>query len=404
MDDGTRETGRLFMTALDAHIDRLRLDPWRVGGRHLADCVDDRPRGHERTDRDPPPQAPRGGAAVAKPAEPAYMLTALTPKEIAAIESERATFFAPYIAKGAIAEFDGYVKKGKSSFLMYVIGCIIHGLPCLDQPTIKAPCLWLTEERLPTFKAGLERTGLLDAPNLFCESRWRIPRNLSWPDIVEAAVRRCHAEGAEVLVIDTLPQFAGLRGDEENNAGAALLALDPLQRAAAEGLAVAITRHDRKGGGEVGESGRGSSAFSGAVDTIVSLKKQGGKHPPTQRLLEAVSRFDGVPESLVIDRQDSHIPTGSRFDEHLYRALGDPGAIELRKAQDGILNALRDGQSLNVEDLKHHVSDVSPATLTRAIDALRTTQQIERAGAGKKKAPYIYSRRAEVASQTSNPR
>ena len=332
------------------------------------------------------------------------ILTALTPKEIAAIESERATFFAPYIAKGAIAEFDGYVKKGKSSFLMYVIGCIIHGVPCLGQPTIKTPCLWLTEERLPTFKAGLERSGLLEASGLFVVSRWMIPRNLSWPEIVEAAVRRCQAEGAEVLVVDTLPQFAGLRGDEENNAGSALLALDPLQRAAAQGLAVAITRHDRKGGGVVGESGRGSSAFSGAVDTIVSLKKPEGRHPPTHRLLEAVSRFDGVPESLVIDRQECHIPTGSRFDEHLYRALGEPGALELRKAEEAVLDALRDGQSHSVDDLKPLVTGVSPATLTRAIDTLQKTQQINRAGLGKKGSPYLYSRKGEVASQTSNPR
>jgi hypothetical protein len=339
-----------------------------------------------------------------KPEKPPFNLTALTPREIAAIETDVATFFGPYIAKGAIVEFDGYVKRGKSSFLLYLIGCIIHGLRCLDQATIQTGVVWLTEERLPTFKAGLSRSGLLEARDLFVVSRWAIKRSVTWPEIVEAAVRLCKAEGAEILVIDTLPQFAGLRGDDENNAGAALEALEPLQRAAMEGLAIAVTRHDRKGGGIVGESARGSSAFSGAVDTIVQLKKPEGRHPATHRLLEAVSRFDGVPESLVIDRSEWHTPTGLRFDENLYRALGEPGALEGKRAEQGVLEALRADENLTVEQLKDKLTDVSPATLTRALDALRTQQHIHRSGLGKKGNPFLYSLRAEVSYQTSNHR
>ncbi|HEY5484444.1 MAG TPA: hypothetical protein VIK31_11660, partial [Propionibacteriaceae bacterium] len=57
--------------------------------------------------------------------------------------------------------------------------------------------------------------------------------------------------------MDTLPQFAGLRGDAENNSGDALEAIGPLQLLAADGFAILVTRHDRKSGGEVGESARG---------------------------------------------------------------------------------------------------------------------------------------------------
>jgi hypothetical protein len=41
--------------------------------------------------------------------------------------------------------------------------------------------------------------------------------------------------GAGVLIVDTVSQFAGLRGDAENNSGDALAAVEPLQAAAAEG-------------------------------------------------------------------------------------------------------------------------------------------------------------------------
>src|SRR5436190_1586116 len=74
-----------------------------------------------------------------------------------------------------------------------------------------------------------------------------------------------------LLVVDTLPQWAGLRGDSENSSGAALEAIEPLQRATAAGVGVVLVRHDRKGSGEVGESARGSTAFGGAVDVILQL-------------------------------------------------------------------------------------------------------------------------------------
>src|SRR6185436_12737761 len=91
--------------------------------------------------------------------------------------------------------------------------------------------------------------------------------------------------------VDTVSQFAGLRGDAENNSGDALAAIEPLQEAAAQGLAVIAVRHERKGGGEVGESGRGSSAFSGAVDIVVAIRRGEGQTKPTVRVLHTLSRF-----------------------------------------------------------------------------------------------------------------
>ena len=55
-----------------------------------------------------------------------------------------------------------------------------------------------------------------------------------WPAIAALARRKVQEVGARLLVVDTLPQFAGLRGDSENNAGDALQALEPLQRIAAD--------------------------------------------------------------------------------------------------------------------------------------------------------------------------
>ena len=49
--------------------------------------------------------------------------------------------------------------------------------------------------------------------------------------------------------------------------------MKPLQLAAADGLGVVVGRHERKSGGDIGDSARGSSAFGGAVDTIITISR-----------------------------------------------------------------------------------------------------------------------------------
>jgi DNA-binding transcriptional ArsR family regulator len=326
-----------------------------------------------------------------------------TPEEIAQMVEARAEFLAPYIVSGALTEIDAYAKRGKTSFVLYLVGCIVHGLPALEQPTQQVGVVYLTEERPPTFRRALARAGLLAAPGLNILSRWDLPASLSWPAIVLRAEAACRRLDAGLLVIDTLPQWAGLRGDTENNAGDALAAVEPLQRAAAGGLAVLVTRHDRKGGGAVGESGRGSSAFAAAVDTIVSLRRPEGRSDPSHRLLEAVSRFDEIPEAVVVARRSFHdVPLGSEFEETQYRSLGEPGALESEKAEAAVL-AVLEGSPATVKTLKEALPDVKAPTLTRGLASLRERGLVDRSGRGVSGDPYVYARAEVVSFQTPIP-
>lgn len=352
-------------------------------------------------------QALLGQAQPAGAPPAATTLPVRTPAEIATLTEERPKAYAPYIFANAVTMFTGYAKRGKTSFLLYLVGCIVHLLDCLGEPTIGTGVVYLTEERATTMRAALARTGLLDAPRLHIVSRWDVPASMSWPETIQAAVETCVSTSSKVVIVDTFPAWAGLRGESENNAGDVLAALEPCQRAAANDLAWVIVQHDRKGGGVVGESGRGSSAFAGAVDTILSLRRPEGHSNPNQRVLEAISRFDGVPEAVLIERaaEDSfsHIPTGSRFGKNLYRALGEPGAVEQRKTERAVMAALEVGP-LAMDGLKSALPEHKPTTIVRALDALSTGGSVTRSGAGKKGSPYLYQRRAEVSFQTSNPR
>jgi RecA-family ATPase len=178
-----------------------------------------------------------------------------------------------YLARGAVTELDATIKRGKTTLLRDQVRCITTGQAWLNCTTKQTRVVWLTEERRATFLPGLRRSGLADSMDVIVLSYWDVSGR-PWPAIVDLAVAEAAARDAGVLIVDTLAQFAGLRGDDENNAGAALAAMAPLQRAARTGLAVELTRHERKSGGEPGESARGSSAYGGAADIIVAIRSR----------------------------------------------------------------------------------------------------------------------------------
>jgi hypothetical protein len=169
-----------------------------------------------------------------------------TAREIAEMTSDDVPFAAPFLVFGAITELDGKPKTaGKTTFVLATARSILDGLPFLGQATLKGPIVMLTEQPPSSLKAALVRAGLASRDDFVLLS-WADAAGTPWPEIVAGAEAKCDEIGARVLIVDTLPQFAGLRGDPENNSGHALEAIEPLQLLAAKGLAILVTRHDRK--------------------------------------------------------------------------------------------------------------------------------------------------------------
>jgi hypothetical protein len=185
-----------------------------------------------------------------------------------------------------------------------------------------------------------------------------------------------------VLVVDTLGQFASLKGDAENNAGSALEAIRPLQEAAARGLAVILVRHDRKAGGAVGKSGRGSSAFGGAVDIIIAIRRGDGNTRPTIRKIESLSRFSETPTELMVELGDEG-----------YRSLGTETAVAASEARKAVLGAAPTSEeNASTVDELFEAAQVAHATGNRALGRLLDEGELERTGKGKKGSPYRYWR------------
>jgi hypothetical protein len=250
----------------------------------------------------------------------------------------------PWWAFGATTELAGKIKaSGKTTLATHMVRCVLDGEPFLGEPTTKSPVVLLTEQPPASFRETLRRADLLGREDLFVLYAHEA-LGLPWPQVAAAAIAEAERQGARAIVVDTLGRFAGLRGDGENNAGdaeAAVLAL--AAQATARGMAVLLIRHERKSGGEVGDAARGSSAFGGAVDIVLLLRRM--EHAPrkTVRVLFALSRFDDAPDELVID-----------LTEHGYEPLGTPANLAREEARRLLLGVLPAGpeESLAIGDRK----------------------------------------------------
>jgi hypothetical protein len=236
--------------------------------------------------------------------------------DLAASESvETAWILADYIAAAATTQLTGQPKAGKSLLAMCLANAVASGHEFMGRQTKQGIVVYLSEQTAATFKTSARATGLLANANVIVLLRSRVWKH-DWPTIITEAIAYCCAVGAVLLIIDTVGRWASLAGDSENDSGSALAVMQPLEEAAAAGLAVLAIRHERKSpGSDVVDAGRGSSAFAGAFDQLLSLKKVGCHGHDNRRRLLAEGRFDETPHELVIDYAHGvYVDRGSGLD------------------------------------------------------------------------------------------
>jgi hypothetical protein len=311
-------------------------------------------------------------------------LTVRTAREIAEPTPESPDWLIEgYLAKGANTLLTGKAKiAGKTTFVLFSIKAMLGGHSFLGFTTRKTRVILLTEERPTTLRQALERTGLAESEDLLVISWHETSRQFEWAEAISAAVNLAHQEDVGLLVVDTLAQWAGLKGNTENDSGAMLEAMKPLQEAAASGLAVLVNHHDRKSGGEVGDSGRGSGASTGAADIILNLQRSiGGEHVMNRRELHALSMFDQTPAKLVIE-----LTAGG------YVCLGDSAAVAVADARNYLIEHLpRSEESAKTEsEIVDSGDGQARTTIRAAIAGLHSEGLVSRLGSGKRGNPYRY--------------
>jgi hypothetical protein len=238
---------------------------------------------------------------------------------------------APYLIGDALTDFTGAAKAGKTRFRNYLIWCLVNGESCLGYPACEpSKIVLLTEEQGPALLEGLEAAGLTGTRDLHVMTRYAA-RAVDWPALVSAADAKATAVGARLLIVDTLPAVARLAGDAENSSGHALAAMRPLQETQTPGLAKFIIRHTRKGGGDLVERGRGSSAVAGDADVLLSISRP-KKSGPTVRRLEALGRFDAIPPVLTVERVTHAIGKSSPPTDPHFRIFWRATELPMRRS------------------------------------------------------------------------
>lgn len=236
------------------------------------------------------------------PAEPKPVSVFVTARQLLSqTGAEIACVTGPYLVAGAVTELLAPPKKGKTRLRNFWIRCVLDGLLGLDGlPSEQGPVVLLTEEGLAALQEGLYAAGLHHRDTLHILTA-HAGRGLTWADMLREATALAVRVSARLLVSDTTPAVARVGSDGENDAGIAAAVMREFDQATATGLAVLSLRHARKSGGALVDLGRGSNGWTGAADVIVGLS-----HPregrPTVRVLEAIGRFNHIPERRVIER------------------------------------------------------------------------------------------------------
>lgn len=281
----------------------------------------------------------------------------------------------PWVAEGALTLVDGKPKvAGKSTWLAHLVKSVLTGTSFLDQLTTRTPVVLLTEERPVTFRRTLERVGLADSIDLHVVF-YQDVRRLPWDALVKQAVDKCRVVGARLLIIDTLAQFSSIPESSSRNA---LEAVRPLQAAAEQGLGVVAVRHERKSGGGVGDSGRGSSALTGAVDIILALQRPPG-YTGQVRIIHALSRYEETPSTLTIELGDEGYVVREGFD------------IGIQEVERALLLAVPDTETdAKTADELLAETDLKKTTVREALARMVKEGKLLQTGTGRKNAPYRY--------------
>jgi len=105
---------------------------------------------------------------------------------------------------------------GKTTLILNLVRAVADGLAFLGKSTLKTPTVYLTEQSIVSFRHAMQRADLLGRDDFRVLLHSDL-RGMPSPGVAAAAVNECKRIGAFLLVVDTLPQFADLKGDSENN-------------------------------------------------------------------------------------------------------------------------------------------------------------------------------------------
>jgi putative DNA primase/helicase len=259
-------------------------------------------------------------------------------------------------------------KVGKSTFARNLAVAVTRGEEFLGRSTTTGKVIYLAlEEKLSEVKGHFRRLGV-DGKDILLH-KGAIPKNA-----IDALARAIKQWQASLVIIDPLSRF--VRVNDFNSYGEVSRVLEPvIDLARQSGAHILGLHHNGKAEREGADSLLGSTAFHGAVDTLIIMRRK-----DNNRYLYSDQRYgENLPETVA--RLD--LPTGKLTPD------GDLVTHQVHGLKPKIVETLG-SETLNQSQIKERV--VGNANLiSRVLRELVDEGVIERMGHGVKNDPFLYA-------------
>lgn len=178
-----------------------------------------------------------------------------------------------YLGAGNVTLLTSMWKAGKTTLLTGLLQALAVGGEFLGRAVRPSRALVVSEESRAMWAERLRTIPVGPHVELLARPFRGRPSVAEWNALIDAAAESRRRGELDLFVVDPLAPF--LPGRCESDAATLLEALQPLHRLAAEGVAVLLLHHPRKGPSEPGSSARGSGALLGFVDIVLELHRYG---------------------------------------------------------------------------------------------------------------------------------
>ncbi|MFO0972027.1 MAG: AAA family ATPase [Phycisphaerae bacterium] len=273
---------------------------------------------------------------------------------------------------GGISVLAGKPKTGKSTLARVLALSVASGRPFLDRACQPGPVLYLAhEDKRSELREHFHALGATNEPLLVHAGRAPLDTDAAIAELAGLIRER----GAVLVVVDTLMRLVRL--PDANDYARVNLALEPLCHLAREtGAHLLLVHHAGKAEREGGDAVLGSTAFFGAVDTALILRRRSDG----ARIIESRQRYGADLPATVL-----------RLDPESRSVESAGGVVENddAKRQQAIIDALAGGH-LTESEIREAVGGDS-RVVRQTLHGLIHDGRIERSGSGTRGSPFRYS-------------
>lgn len=208
-------------------------------------------------------------------------------------------FIKGFVGAGLVTLMGGPFKGGKSFIASAIVRAMETGSEFCGFSGKRSLSVVASEEGISGLVDKGEKFGIEFAKYL---SREEFDASLTFAQYLAACVDEAKRLEARTIWIDTFRRFARLGTDKTKDDGAVQEVMDQALSIAAQGFAVILLVHHRKGAQEVedGEAIAGSYALGASADIIVEVRRFKEDKRSPYRVLSCMGRFDEIPKDEVV--------------------------------------------------------------------------------------------------------